>query len=159
MVTMSDRKGMIQKIEGMPSRLEATIQGLNDQQLDTPYGPGKWTIRQVVHHLADSHMNAFIRFKLAMTEDNPRVKAYDQDVWAAQSDANSGPVSNSLAIIKGLHARWAAVFNTLPESAYARTLDHPENGPMTVDDLLRIYSNHGEKHIGHIQGLKTAKNW
>lgn len=159
MYTMDERRVMIGKIANLPAQLRTAVQGLAGEQLQTPYGPGKWTISQVVHHLADSHMNAFIRFKLGVTEDTPTIKPYSQDAWANQIEAKGDDLGHSLAILDGLHARWVVLMNSLPEAAWSRKLNHPETGSLTLDDILRIYSKHGEKHIGHIMGLRTARNW
>jgi hypothetical protein len=153
-MTAQEREGMIAKIEALPELLEAEIMGATDEQLERPYREGGWTSRQVIHHLADSHMHAFLRAKRIVNEDNPTLQPYDQDAWASQVDASSGPLEPSLAILEGIHARWAAFFRSLPEEAWKRTAFHPERGSMTLEDILRIYSGHGEKHLGHIrQGL------
>ncbi len=152
-LTRRERKAKIQKIRELPAKLEETVKGLNDSQLDTPYRDGGWTVRQVVHHLGDSHMNAFLRFKWMLTEDFPKIKTYDQDVWAASPEYKL-PIEPSLVLICGLHARWAAMLESISDHDWiARTADHPENGIVTLDKMLDIYSNHGEKHCGHIMGL------
>jgi hypothetical protein len=148
---------MIGKIEALPGLLEKTIAGASEEALLRPYREGGWNSRQVIHHLADSHMNAFIRAKKIVNEENPTLQPYDQDLWATQADGSSGPLEPSLQILRGVHARWAAFLRTLPTEAFARTAFHPERGALTLDDLLRIYSGHGEKHVGHIrQGLGIA---
>ncbi|MEI7906100.1 MAG: putative metal-dependent hydrolase [Bacteroidota bacterium] len=158
MPTMEERKKMIQKIRSLPEMLEATIQGLNDAQLDTPYRDGGWTVRQVVHHICDSHMNAFLRFKWMLTEENPKIKTYNQDTWAT-SPEYALPVFESLHLIRGLHERWAMMLETVDEKGWNRTAEHPENGTVTIDRMLLIYSNHGEKHCGHIQSLRDRLHW
>jgi len=150
-MTHEERQKMIDKIEALPAQLRATIAGATDAQLMRPYRDGGWNSRQVIHHLADSHVMAYIRAKKVVSEDNPALQAYDQDVWATHKDGSTGPLEPSLAIIEGVHARWAAFLRSLPESAWTRTAVHQERGPMTLEDLLRIYSGHGEKHIGHIK--------
>ena len=150
-MTHEERQKMIDKIEALPAQLRATIAGATEAQLMRPYRDGGWNSRQVIHHLADSHVMAYIRAKKVVSEDNPALQAYDQDVWAAHADGSTGPLEPSLAIIEGVHARWAAFLRSLPESAWTRTAVHQERGPMTLEDLLRIYSGHGEKHIGHIK--------
>lgn len=153
-MTAEERNERIAKIEALPALLEQTIAGAGEEALLRPYREGGWNSRQVVHHLADSHMQAFLRAKKIVNEDHPTLQPYDQDVWASQEDASAGPLEPSVAILRGLHARWAAFLRSLPEAAWARTAHHPERGDLTLEDLLRIYSNHGEKHIGHIrQGL------
>lgn len=156
-MTQADREAMIAKIAALPDLLEAAIAGVPEEALLRPYREGGWNSRQVIHHLADSHMHAFIRAKKIVNEDNPTLQPYNQDVWAEQPDGSSGPLEPSLAILRGVHARWAAFLRSLPEEAFGRTAFHPERGAMTLGDLLRIYSGHGEKHIGHIrQGIAAA---
>jgi hypothetical protein len=149
---------MIEKLRCLPPDVEAVVADLSDAQLDTPYGPGKWTVRQVVHHLAESHGNAFFRFKKLLTEDNPDISAYNQDAWAACSD-HKMPLEPSLAILRGLHARLVALLLTLPDDAWKRSGVHEEDGRITVDWLLRAYSEHGERHIGQIVGLRKLRGW
>ncbi len=156
---MPDYSSMINDIEMLPGNVEAAVRGLNDTQLDTPYREGGWTVRQVVHHLADSHMNAFIRMKLALTEDNPLVKPYDQDSWACQPDVLGVPLERSLQLLRGLHARWTLLFRALPPEAWKRTFNHPEHGPVTLESFLKTYSGHCRKHLEHINSLKRAKGW
>jgi hypothetical protein len=146
-----EREFLIAKIEALPALLEKELAGATEAQLSRPYGEGKWNARQVVHHLADSHMHAFLRAKKVANEDKPTLQPYDQDVWATAPDASTGPLETSLSILRGLHARWAAFLRSLPESAWPRTAYHPERGNITLEDLLRTYSGHGEKHIGHIR--------
>lgn len=150
-MNLQERLTCIEKIEALPALLRAAIAGATDEQLSRPYRDGGWNSRQVIHHLADSHMMAFIRAKKVVAEDNPSLQAYDQDVWAGYADASTGPLEPSLSIIEGVHARWAAFLRSLPESAWSRTALHQERGTMSLEDLLRIYSGHGEKHIGHIK--------
>ncbi len=150
---------MIDAIAALPDQIEAAVKGLNDAQLDTPYREGGWTVRQVVHHLADSHMNSFVRMKLILTEDKPALKPYNQDAWAIQADVRSIPVATSLAILRGLHARWVALLRALPESAWDRKGFHPERGDVTLQSMLVTYSGHGAKHVEHILGLRRAKQW
>jgi uncharacterized damage-inducible protein DinB len=159
MPTTEERKAKIQKIRDLPSKLEEAIRGLNDSQLDTPYREGGWTVRQVVHHLADSHMNAFLRFKWMLNENFPKIKTYNQDQWATSPEYGL-PVDSALQLIRGLQFRWAALLDTVSDHEWeTRTADHPENGIVTLDRMLEIYSNHGEKHCGHIWGLRKNKGW
>ena len=132
--------------------------GLSDAQLDTPYGEGKWTIRQVVHHLADSHINAIIRFKKLLTENNPTLSTYEQDEFAKLPDITL-PLEPSFEILRGLHQRWAVMLEGLDGSAWGRTAQHPEDGEYTLDSLLQVYAEHGVKHIGHIKGLLDREGW
>ncbi len=158
MLTPSERQYCISRIKSVPERLRSAITDLNDDQLNTPYRDGGWTVRQVVHHLADSHLNAHTRTRLALTEDNPTIKPYDQDAWALLADY-ALPLESSLAIIDGLHFRWGILWESLPEIAYLRTLYHPDNGAMTLDDLLRSYADHGDNHIKQIVDLRQCKGW
>lgn len=151
MLTANERENLIHKIEALPDQVETLIANATDTQLLRPYKPGGWNSRQVVHHLADSHMNAYIRAKLIATEENPPLKPYDQDAWAGFADGHSGPLQTSLSILRGLHARWAAFFRALPEEAWTRSGLHPENGPMTLERILVAYTSHGETHLGHIR--------
>lgn len=159
MFTPQERREMIAKIRQLPEQIEAAVRGLNDQQMDTPYGPGKWTPRQVVHHLADSHMNAMLRMKTVLAEDHPTIKTYNQDDWARFRDASAIPVDSSLSIIRGLQHRMAEMLDHVKDSDWARKAMHPERGEITLDDLLKIYAYHGEKHCGQITGLRAAKGW
>jgi len=159
MLSAAERREKIEAIRKLPDELEAIVQGLDNRQLDTPYRAGGWTVRQVVHHLADSHMNAFIRLKLIVTEDNPTLKPYDQDAWAALPDGKSLPIAGSLSLLRGLHERWAALLQSLPEDAFQRTAQHPERGSVTLESQLVTYAGHGRKHVGHISGLRSAKGW
>ena len=159
MLTPTERRQKIDGIRRLPAELEAAVQGLNDRQLDTPYRPGGWTIRQVVHHLADSHMNAFVRMKLILTEEKPTLKPYNQDAWANLPDTNAMSLQSSLAILKGLHERWCTLLESVPETAWSRTAIHPERGEVLLEGQLITYSSHGEKHVGHITGLRSLKGW
>jgi uncharacterized damage-inducible protein DinB len=150
---------MIQEIASVPGALTAAVKGLNDTQLDTPYRPGGWTPRQIVHHIADSHMNAYIRFKLGMTEDNPTIKPYDEKKWAETPDGGKAPVDVSLGIVDGVHRRWVMFLKTLDAAAFTRTIQHPERGPMTLSDLLQLYAWHGRHHTAHITGLRQRMGW
>jgi hypothetical protein len=151
MLTATEREALIRKLDILPEQVEVLISSASEAQLLNPYKPGGWNSRQVVHHLADSHVNAYIRCKLILTEDNPPLKPYDQDAWAALPDGNTGPLPTSLSILRGLHARWAAFFRALPEEAWSRSGVHPENGPMTLERILTAYAAHGETHLGHIR--------
>ncbi len=158
-MTPAERKAHIDRIRALPALLESAVEGLSDAQLDTPYRQGGWTVRQVVHHLADSHMNAFVRMKLILTEEHPTLKTYDQDRWAALVDGARFPVQGSLAIVRGLHERWVALMESLPDAAWTRAGLHPERGDMTLEKILTIYSGHGEKHVEQITALKASRGW
>ena len=147
----AERESAISKIEAAPGALRAALSGMSDAQLDSTYREGSWTLRQVVHHLADSHVNSYTRFRLAMTEDHPTIKAYDENKWAQLEDARAMPVEVSLALIDSLHARWVRLLRSLTPADFDRTIDHPENGTMTIDHLLAMYAWHGEHHIAHVR--------
>ena len=149
-LTKQQRKVMIAKIEKLPAQLQSAVRGANANALDTPYRAGGWTARQVIHHLADSHMNAFIRARLALTETNPTLKPYDQDSWALLEDSVKAPVQVSLLIMKGLHARFVVFFRSLPDDAWERPAFHPEYGATSIEGILKTYSGHGEAHLKQI---------
>ena len=149
----------ISAIEALPASLRAAVEGLTDAQLDSAYRVGGWTLRQVVHHIADSHLNAFIRAKLILTEDHPTLKPYDQDNWAKLSDAKSFPIESSLAIIEGVHARFAEIFREATEEEFKRTAHHPEDGELSLEDLLNKYATHGTGHLQQITGLRDRMGW
>ncbi len=154
-----ERAADIASIRLLPALLGAAVQGLDDARLDTPYRDGGWTVRQVVHHLADAHMHAFLRMKLMLAAHHPTLTPYDQDVWAAMDDGRNGPVAQSLAILEGLHGRWAGLLGNLAGEAWQRTGLHPERGAVTVRSLLRTYAAHGERHVAQITGLRRARGW
>jgi len=154
-----ERNNLIEKIACVPSLLREAVGGLNDSQLDTPYRPEGWTLRQVVHHLADSHLNAYIRFKWALTENFPTIKAYDQDEWANLTDANHAPVQRSLQLLDGLHFRWCELMRSMNDADWLRKVMHPEDGERTCQAFLMIYSWHGHHHIAHITNLRNQKGW
>ncbi len=158
MLTEQERQECIAGIERLPQELEAAVDGLDDDQLDTPYRDGGWTPRQVVHHLADSHMNAVIRMKLILAEEHPTLKPYDQDAWAVLPDS-AMPVAPSLELLRGLHARWGALLRATPADAWGRTAWHPENGEMMLDGLLASYGAHGSNHVSQITGLRAERGW
>jgi uncharacterized damage-inducible protein DinB len=158
-VAHSERARLIDNIAAAPHHLRAAVTGLSDEQLDTPYRDGGWTVRQVVHHVPDSHLNAFIRFKWALTENNPTIKAYNEADWARLPDVDSTPVEVSLSLLDSLHERWVGLLRALSETDYARTLQHPENGPMTLGMLLRMYEWHGRHHVAHITNLRARMGW
>lgn len=158
-VTPEKRAACIRDIAELPARLAAALAGLSAAQLDTPYREGGWTIRQVAHHLADSHMNAFIRFKLALTEDSPPITAYDQAAWAETVDGRGVDARLSLSIIEGLHGRWAALLQSMAPAGFARTFLHPERGSMSLDHTLQMYAWHSRHHVAHVMGLRERKSW
>lgn len=158
MSTTDRRNAKIAQIAACPQLLREAVEGLSDSQLDTPYREAGWTPRQVVHHVADSHANAYLRMRWTVAEDNPTIKTYDQDLWATFSDLKM-PLEPSFKMIEGLHERWVTFLKSLPEGAWSRTANHPERGSVTLDDFLDIYSEHGAKHAGQITGLRAQKGW
>ena len=158
MPTPEERQEKIGRIEELPRLLEDAVRGLDDRQLDTPYREGGWTVRQVVHHVADSHANAVIRIKLTLTEERPALKPYDQDEWARLTDT-ALPLEPSLAILRGLHQRWTALLRAVPEDAWSRTAYHPERGDITLDDQLDLYAGHGANHVRQITDLRARQGW
>lgn len=153
----SSRLTQIEQIRQLPTQLAALVDGLTPVQLTTAYILGEWTVAQNVHHLADSHMNSYIRCKLIATENNPTLKPYDQDDWAAFPDAGDGDISTSLALLHSLHARWAVFFTRLNDDAWARTGFHPENGTVTLESQLDTYAAHGLGHIDQITRTLAAQ--
>ncbi len=141
----------IERIASLPGKLRSVAEGLTEERLDTPYREGGWSLRQVIHHIPDSHMNAYIRFKLAVTEDNPIIKPYYEDRWAECDDARHGPVSVSLNLLESIHNRWVLFLNSLPEAAFNRTYHHPEQGKdYSLREVVSMYAWHGEHHLAHI---------
>ncbi len=153
------RREYIAQIAQAPRWFRDAVKGLNDAQLDTTYRPGGWTVRQVVHHVADSHMNAYIRFRLALTEDNPTIKAYNEKTWAELADAKSQPVEVSLQLIEAMHKRWVVLLEAIPDADFGRTFLHPERGAMRLDTNLALYAWHGRHHSAHITGLRERMGW
>ena len=153
------KRQQIAAIRALPSQLREAVQNLDDAQLDTPYRKDGWTIRQVVHHLADSHMHAYLRMKFMVTEDHPAIKPYNQDIWAELTDARSGPIQPSLVILMGLHERWASFLENVPDVQWTRGAMHPERGEVTFASTAATYAAHGQKHLGQIRTLREAKGW
>jgi len=157
--TDEQRKQLIDQIEQAPAQLRQALAGLTPDQIDTPYRPGGWTVRQVVHHLADSHMNTYSRFRLALTEDEPTIKPYDQERWAALKDAHTAPVELSLSLLESLHRRWALLLGSLRPADFARTFRHPEMGVVALDKYLGLAAWHGRHHIAHITSHRERMGW
>ena len=158
-ITDAERAQLIQQIAEAPAKLRAAVKGLNDTQLDTPYRDDGWTVRQVAHHVPDSHMNAYIRFKLALTEQHPTIKPYEQQLWAEMVDAKTAPVELSLVLLESLHTRWVMLLNATKLSDFARTLNHPESGDQNLDVVLQHYAWHGRHHVAHITTLRERMGW
>ena len=153
--TPESRKACIAEIAALPGLLRAAVAGLTAEDLLQPYRDGGWSVAQVVHHLADSHMNSYIRFKLAATADNPTVVGYDEAAWARFPDAVSTDLSQSLAIIDAVHGRWVTFLESMTAETFARTFNHSVNGPVTLDRALALYAWHGLHHLAHITGLRA----
>jgi uncharacterized damage-inducible protein DinB len=158
-LSSDERRAALEAIAVTPAKLRTAVSGLSDAQLDTPYRPGGWTVRQLVHHVADSHMNAYVRFRLALTEDNPTIKPYDEKAWAELADGHTMPVAVSLDLLERLHERLVFLLHETPDSAFSRLLSHPENGPMTIDALVGVYAWHGPHHVAHVTALRERMKW
>jgi len=152
------RQAAIEEIASTPAKMRAAVTGLNDAQLDTPYREGGWTVRQVVHHVPDSHMNAFVRLKLALTEEKPTIKPYNEAAWAELADAKM-PVEISQALLDSVHARWDTLWRAMKPEHFSRVLVHPDHGERTVDWLVFVYAWHGKHHTAHITELRKHKGW
>ena len=157
-LSAAEKKQCIDNIEQAPALYRQAVRGLTDAQLDTPYREGGWTVRQVVHHVPDSHLNAYVRFKLALTEDNPTIKPYLEARWAELSDSRQ-PIENSLVMLDSLHRRWVIVLRSMSEADWKRTFQHPEAGPMPLEKSLALYSWHGPHHVAHITNLRSKMGW
>jgi len=158
-VTPARRQQAIEEIASAPAKFRAAVKGLSEGQLDTPYRDGGWTVRQVVHHVPDSHLNAYIRLKLALTEEKPTIKPYDEAAWAKLADSKSTPIETSLMLLTTIHDRWDRIWRSLKAEDFARTLIHPDHGERTVDWLLFVYEWHGRHHTAHITELRKKKGW
>jgi uncharacterized damage-inducible protein DinB len=158
--TTESRGAAIAAIAALPAELRAATAGLDDAQLDTPYRDGGWTLRQLVHHVADSHVNAYVRHKLAICEEEPTIRPYDEKTWAETHEARTAPVEISLALLDALHARWTAFLRALPAATFARGFFHPEaRQRMTLDWSIALYAWHGRHHTAHVTALRTARGW
>src|SRR5271166_6462411 len=160
--TLNDaqRQKLIAEIEQAPAALRTAIKGLSPQRLDTPYRDGGWSVRQVVHHVPESHMNAYIRFKLALTEDEPTIKPYMEDRWAKLGDVQTTPVETSLALLDALHDRWVRVLRLIKPDEWKRTFRHPEMGEtLSLDKTLALYAWHGKHHVAHVTELRKRMGW
>ena len=157
-ITPGERTNAITTLAELPEELRNAVDGLSFAQLGTPYREGGWTVRQVVHHVADSHMNALIRVKLSLTEDWPTVKPYDEAAWAKLHDV-AAPVEWSLELVESLHARWVMLLQSLNDEQWKRGCNHPQNGPMTVELATLLYAWHSRHHVAHITHLRSRENW
>ncbi len=158
-LSADDRQKLVDDIARVPAELRAGVKGLSDVQLDTPYRPGGWTVRQVVHHVPDSHMNAYVRFKLALTETEPTIKTYEQQLWAELADTKSTPVEVSLALLDSLHDRWVRLLRSFKPEDWKRTFRHPELGTVSLEKNLALYAWHGKHHTAHITELRKRMSF
>jgi uncharacterized damage-inducible protein DinB len=153
------RREWIDQIADAPAKLRVAVADLNDQQLDTPYRPGGWTVRQLAHHVPDSHLNSYVRFRLALTEEEPTIKPYHEDRWAELQDARTAPIASSLALLDSLHERWVMLLRSLTPEQSARTFRHPDLGVVSLDKNIALYAWHGRHHVAHITGLRERMGW
>ncbi len=158
-LTDEQRQQFIQQIAETPARLREAVRGLSEEQLDTPYRPEGWTVRQVIHHVPDSHLNSYVRFKLALTEDEPTIKPYDEAQWAALEDSRATPVEVSLTLLDALHERWIILLKSLSAADFARAFTHPERGKISLDQNVALYAWHGRHHVAHITSLRERMGW
>jgi hypothetical protein len=158
-VTPEQREAWIADLDRFPGDMRRAVGMLNDAQLDTPYRPGGWTVRQVVHHVPDSHMNAYVRFRLALTETTPTIKPYDEAAWARLADANAAPIEPSLKLLESLHVRWTLLLTSMQDADFAKSFRHPELGEIRLDTNLALYSWHGRHHLAHIESLRERESW
>lgn len=158
-VTAADRPQLIATIAAAPANFRAAVQGLTGAQLDTTYRPGGWTVRQVIHHMPESHMNSFMRFRWALTEDNPPVKGYDEAKWAKLHDSVTLPVEVSLQLLEALHIRWVDLLESMSQEQFERSFQHSDLGPLRLDKTLALYAWHSRHHAAHITGLRGRMGW
>jgi hypothetical protein len=158
-LTDAERRAFVDTIEETPARMRAAVAGLTEAQLDTPYRPDGWTVRQVVHHVPESHLTSYTRFKLAITEDEPTIKPYFEDRWAELDDARQAPIALSLDLLDALHGRWIWFLRSLKEKDFERTFRHPEIGIVSVDKNIALYAWHGRHHVAHITSLRERMGW
>ncbi|MBI3006612.1 MAG: putative metal-dependent hydrolase [Ignavibacteriales bacterium] len=158
-ITDDERQQLIRQISEAPAKMRGAVKGLSKKQLDTPYRPAGWTVRQVVHHVPDSHLNAYIRFKLGITENHPTIKPYEQELWSELPDARTASIDVSLDMLESLHKRWVLFLKSLKPSDFARTINHPESGVQNLDRVLQLYAWHGRHHTAHITTLRERMGW
>lgn len=158
-VDLANHEPAIATLAALPQNMRAAVDGLSASQLDTPYREGGWTVRQLVHHVADSHMNAYIRIRLALTEDWPTIKPYDEKAWAELADAKASAIDFSLELLDALHARWTLLLKSLSEEQWQRGYVHPVNGRQTLAEALALYDWHSRHHVAHIVELRKRMNW
>jgi len=157
--TPETRTRHIAEIAALPQRFRNVVSGLSDTQLSTPYRDGGWTVRQLIHHVPDSHLNAYIRCKLALTEDSPTIKPYDQEAWANLADSALTPAEVSLSLLEAVHTRWVTLLRALTPEDFQRKFNHPETGVQSVDSTVAFYAWHGNHHLGHVTALRERMKW
>ncbi len=155
----AERRRAIDTIAVTPAKLRAAVAGLTDAQLGTPYRPDGWTVRQVVHHVPDSHMNAYVRFKLGLTEDEPTIKPYDEARWVELGDTRDTPIETTLVLLEQLHDRWVRLLRSMAADDFARRIRHPETGVQRLDQVLALYAWHGPHHVAHVTSLRERMGW
>jgi uncharacterized damage-inducible protein DinB len=159
-LTPDERQTLIAQLAAAPARMREAVSGLNDEQLDTPYRDGGWSARQVVHHVPDSHLNAYCRLKITLSEENsPTIRPYDEAAWATLPDMFITPIDVSLTLLESLHARWVGLWSAMKDEDFARTFNHPEHGIRTLDWLLALYGWHSRHHVAHITSLRERMGW
>ena len=158
-LTHSERQALLDVIDACPAKMRAAVEGLGESQLDTPYRDGGWTVRQVVHHVPDSHLNAYTRLKLALTEETPTIRPYDEAAWAKLADVHATPIETSLTMLDVLHQRWMTIWRSMSDGDFGRHLVHPDHGEKDVDWLLQMYGWHSLHHVAHITSLRERNRW
>ena len=158
-LSAAERRTAIDEIAAAPAQLRAAVRGLTEAQLETPYRPDGWTVRQVVHHVPESHLNAYTRFKLALTEDTPTIKPYDEEGWSRTGDVRTTPIETSLVLLESLHDRWVRLLDSVSDAEFERKLTHPESGVMNLHQLLAMYQWHGKHHVAHVTTLRERNGW
>ncbi len=158
-LTAAERATCVEQVAAAPAQFRRAVAGLTAAQLDTPYREGGWTVRQVAHHVPDSHMNAYLRFKFGLTEDSPAIKTYEEKDWAKTPEVAATPVDISLALLDALHARWVTLLRAMTPQQFERTIKHPEMGPTSLDTMLALYAWHGRHHTAHVTSLRERMGW
>ncbi|MCX6621097.1 MAG: bacillithiol transferase BstA [Acidobacteria bacterium] len=158
-ISLESRSQLIDQIAELPAQIRGAVDGLDEAQLYVPYRPGGWTVRQVVHHLADSHLNSYVRFKLALTEDEPVIKPYAEARWAELPDARDSEIEVSLRLLDALHDRWTRMLRAMRDEEFARTFRHPESGVLRLDTVVALYAWHGRHHVAHVDALRERMGW
>jgi len=158
-LTRVERQALLDDIDACPAKMRAAVEGLNESQLETPYRDGGWTVRQVVHHVPDSHLNAYTRLKLALTEENPTIRPYEEAAWAQLADVRDTPIETSLTLLETLHKRWMTLWRAMSDDDFKRPLIHPDHGQEDLDWLLQMYGWHSRHHVAHITSLRERNGW